>query len=256
MINNSFICKFFKDFTNHRKKTNRTVVFICRPFHNILKYRDRRWNLPAIWKTRLLQTVIDEFSYEFFRTTTGIQSRPDAFDKSRFAITFPTILGVTETSCSPRLAPGGKTGNDILSHQFLEKFSANNFALTDAEENTFRPLIRGSIIADLPLLRTLLAICQNSWEPSFSKVMDSLVLLAYASLAASRTLGQQLLACPNFTLDSEDLFYWYKQKSWFQWIMAAAQTAENHADEWGLTWYLRWGIYTSIPMWTTHKIYQ
>ena len=109
---------------------------------------------------------------------------------------------------------------------------------------------RGSIIADLPLLRTLLAICQNSWEPSFSKVMDSLVLLAYASLAASRTLGQQLLACPNFTLDSEDLFYWYKQKRWFQWTMAAAQTAENHGDEWGLTWYLRWGIYTSVPMWT------
>ena len=101
---------------------------------------------------------IDELSYEFFRTTTGIQSRPDAFDKSRFFITFPTRLGVTETSCSPRLAPGGKTGNDILSHQFLQKFSA----LTDAEDNTFSPLIRGSIIADLPLLRTILAICQIS----------------------------------------------------------------------------------------------
>ena len=32
--------------------------------------------------------------------------------------------------------------------------------------------------------------------------------------------------------------------------MAAAQAAENHGDEWGLTWYLRWGIYTSIPTWT------
>ena len=149
---------------------------------------------------------------EFFRTTTGIQSRPDAFHKSRFVITFPTILGVIETSCSPRLAPGEKTGNNILSHQFIEKFSANNFALTDAGGNTFRPLNRGSIIADLSLLRTLLAICQNSCEPSFSKVMDSLVLLAYASLAASRTLRPQLLACPNFTLNSEDLFYWYKQK--------------------------------------------
>ena len=80
--------------------------------------------------------------------------------------------------------------------------------------------------------------------------MDSFVLLAYASLAAARTLWQQLLDCLNFTLDSEDLFYWYKQKRWFQWTMAAAQTAENHGDEWGLTWYLRWGIYTSVPMWT------
>ena len=36
--------------------------------------------------------------------------------------------------------------------------------------------------------------------------MDSFVLLAYASLAASRVLLQQLLASLNFTLDSEDLF--------------------------------------------------
>ena len=96
--------------------------------------------------------MLKSSSSEFFRTTTGIQSRPDAFHKSRFVITFPTILGVIETSCSPRLAPGEKTGNNILSHQFIETFSANSFALTDAGDNTFRPLNRGSIIADLSLL--------------------------------------------------------------------------------------------------------
>ena len=32
--------------------------------------------------------------------------------------------------------------------------------------------------------------------------------------------------------------------------MAAAQAAENYGDEWGLTWYLRWEIYTSVPTWT------
>ena len=42
--------------------------------------------------------------------------------------------------------------------------------------------------------------------------MDSFAFLAYASLAAPRTLLQRLLACLIFTLDSEDLFYWYKQK--------------------------------------------
>ena len=36
--------------------------------------------------------------------------------------------------------------------------------------------------------------------------------------------------------------------------MAAAQAAENHGDEWGLTWYLQWGIYTSIPTWTHSQI--
>ena len=34
-------------------------------------------------------------------------------------------------------------------------------------------------------------------------------------MAASRTLSQWLLACLNFTLDSEDLSFWYKQKSDF-----------------------------------------
>ena len=33
--------------------------------------------------------------------------------------------------------------------------------------------------------------------------MDSFVLLTYASLAASRTPFQRLLACLNFTLDSD-----------------------------------------------------
>ena len=45
--------------------------------------------------------------------------------------------------------------------------------------------------------------------------MDSFILLAYASLAASRTLLQLLLACLNFALDSEDLSCWNKQKSAF-----------------------------------------
>ena len=57
------------------------------------------------------------------------------------------------------------------------------------------------------MLITLLAIFQKFEGPSFLEVMNSFVLLAYASLAASRTLLQQLLACLNFTLDSEDLSF-------------------------------------------------
>ena len=144
---------------------------------------------------------------QFFRTTTGIQSGPDAFDESRFVMTFLTILGVMEIICSFRLVLEGKTGKEIPESsrfEFMEKFLANNFALSDAEDNTSGPLNRGGI-ADLPLLRTLLAIRQKSREPSFWEVMDSFVLVAYASLAASRTLLQRLLACLNFILDSEDL---------------------------------------------------
>ena len=151
---------------------------------------------------------------QFFRTTTGIQSGPDAFEESRFVMTLLTILGVMEILCSFRLVLEGKTGKEIPESsifEFLEKFLANNFALYDAEDNTSGPLNRGGI-ADLPLLRTLLAIRQKSREPSFWEVMDSFVLVAYASLAVSRTLLQRLLACLNFTLDSEDLFCWYKRK--------------------------------------------
>ena len=79
-------------------------------------------------------------------------------------MTFLMILGVIETLCSFRLVLEGKTGKEIPETsrlEFLEKFSANNFALSDAEDNTSCLLNRGGI-ADLPLLRTLLAICQES----------------------------------------------------------------------------------------------
>ena len=101
-----------------------------------------------------------------------------------------------EILCSFRLVLEGKTSKEIPESsrfEFLEKFLANNFALSDAVDNTSGPLNRGGI-TDLPLLRTLLASRQKSREPSFWEVMDSFVLVAYASLAASRTLLQQLLA--------------------------------------------------------------
>ena len=119
---------------------------------------------------------------------------------------------MTEILCSFRLTLKGKTGKGIPKSsrlELLEKFSANNFALSDAEDNTSGPLNRGGI-ADSPFLRTLLAIHQKSQEPSFWEVMNSFVLLAYASLADSRTFLQPLLACLNFTLDSGDLICWQK----------------------------------------------
>ena len=108
------------------------------------------------------------------------------------SLTFLTILGVTEILCSFRLVLEGKTSKEIPESsrlEFLEKFLANNFVLSEAEDNTSGQLNRGCI-ADLPLLRMLLAICQKSQVPSFWEVMNSFVLVAYASLTASRTLLQ------------------------------------------------------------------
>ena len=112
-------------------------------------------------------------------------------------------MGVIEILCSFRLVLEGKTGKEIpkLSRlEFLQKFLANNFALSEAEDNISGPLNRGGI-ADLPLLRTVLTIRQKSREPSVWEVMDYFVLVAYASLAVPRTILQRLLACLNFTLD-------------------------------------------------------
>ena len=99
-------------------------------------------------------------------------------------------MGDTKILYSFKLVLEGKTGKETPESSRLElsgKFSANNFALSDAENNTSGLLNRGGL-ADL--LRTLLAIRQKSREPSFWEVMDSFVLLAYASLAVSRTLLQ------------------------------------------------------------------
>ena len=113
---------------------------------------------------------------QFFRTTTGIQSGPDTLDESKFVMTFLTILGVLDILCSFRLLLEGKTGKEIAESsrlELLQKFLANNFALSDAEDSTSGPLNRGGT-AELPLLRTLLAIRQKSRELSFWEVMDSL----------------------------------------------------------------------------------
>ena len=78
-------------------------------------------------------------------------------------MTFLTVLGETEILCTFILVREEKTGKKIPEPsrlEFLEKFSSNNFALSDAEDNS-GPLKRGGI-ADLLLLRTLLAIHQKS----------------------------------------------------------------------------------------------
>ena len=78
-------------------------------------------------------------------------------------MTFLTILEATEILCSFKLVREGKKVKEIPESsrfEFLEMFSANNFALSDAEDNTSGSLNTGGM-ADLPLLRTLLVICQS-----------------------------------------------------------------------------------------------
>ena len=67
-------------------------------------------------------------------------------------MTFLTILGDKEILFSFRLVLERKTSNGITESsrlEFLDKFSVNKFALSDAEDSPSGPLNSGSI-ADLP----------------------------------------------------------------------------------------------------------
>ena len=60
-------------------------------------------------------------------------------------MTFLTILGDTQILCSFKLVLEEKSGKEMPESsrfEFLEKFSASNFALSDTEDNTSGPLNR------------------------------------------------------------------------------------------------------------------
>ena len=57
-------------------------------------------------------------------------------------------MEVTEILCTFKLVLEGKTGKEIPESsklEFLEKFSVNNFVLSDAEDSTSGPLNREGI---------------------------------------------------------------------------------------------------------------
>ena len=75
---------------------------------------------------------------QFFRTATGIKSGPDVFDKSQLVMTFFQLC-ISEIVYSFRLVLEGKTGQEmpeLARLEFLEKFLANNFALSNPEDKT------------------------------------------------------------------------------------------------------------------------
>ena len=103
-------------------------------------------------------------AHSFLEPPPEYKSGADAFDELSFIMIFLTILGVMEILCISRLVLQGEIGKQIPESSrldFLEKFFGNNFALSNAEDNTTWPLNRGDV-ADLPLLKTLLAMPQNS----------------------------------------------------------------------------------------------
>ena len=104
--------------------------------------------------------------------------------------------------------------------EFFEEFLGNNFA-------------EGGIW-DLPLLRTLLAICQNSQEQSFWEDDGLFCFISICKFGSFKTpfaKGTSL----------SELYFTQAELKWFLWTMA-----ENYGDEWSLTWYLQWGIFSKL----------
>ena len=86
-------------------------------------------------------------------------------------MTFLNILGDVQVLCNFRLGKIGKEIPESTRLEFLKKFFANNFALSDAKDNNTGLLNRGDT-EDLPLLTTLLAIHQISRKNKLLKTKE------------------------------------------------------------------------------------
>ena len=95
-------------------------------------------------------SMYESSSSQFFRTTAGIQSQPNAFDESRFVMTFLTIFEVLEILCSLRLVLEKLVDTRVIKIRVIRNVFYENFALSDAEDNTTSGLLNRGGIADLP----------------------------------------------------------------------------------------------------------
>ena len=130
-------------------------------------------------------------------------------------MTFLTIMGVTEMLCSFRLVLQGKAGKEIPESSrlgVLEKFLVDTVDLSDAEDNTLGLLNREGIVFSVE------NAISNLPKVTRAKILRSDVLSCFISICKFGSSKNNfatitgLLACLNFTLNSEDLLCWYKRK--------------------------------------------
>ena len=63
----------------------------------------------------------------------------------------------------------------------------------------------------------------------------------------------KITSLSGLTLNTIDLHCYYKYRKWFLWVMLRIQAVVIHRNEWSLTWYFWWEIYTSIPNLNPHS---
>ena len=112
-------------------------------------------------------------------------------------MTFLSILGNTEILCNLKLVLQGKAGKEILELSRLE-FLANDFALSDAEDNTS--------------VENTISISPKIMRAKFQGSNRLFYFVSICKFGSFNNLLQRFLASLNFTLESEDLSFWYKRK--------------------------------------------
>ena len=130
-------------------------------------------------------------------------------------------MGVTEILCSFKLVLERKKGREIPESSklgFLEKFSVNNFAWIDADDNTSRPLYRWTI-AVLSLLRTLLAIYLSL---EFLE-RDGLFFISICKFGSFKNPFSTITSLSELYFRFRRFILLAQTKKWFLWTMAAAQ---------------------------------
>ena len=159
-----------------------------------------------------------------------------------------------EILCSFRIVLEGKTGKDVPESsrlEFSEKFLANNFAWSEAENSTSGPLKRGGI-TDLPLVENTIskwpkvptAKFLGSDRPHyFISISTMHIWQLQEPFATITSLSELSVRLRRFILLVQtkkviSMNYGSSSSSWKPWRWVR------------LDLILRWGIYTSVPTWT------
>ena len=126
VINKLIINKFFKEFINHKKRTNRAVAFSCRCLPNILKYCYHIWNFPKIRRSRFIQAQIEKNSANTYESSGSVFSaelpleqkeNKKCLSNQNWLWLYLTNLGVREILCSFSLVLEGKAGKEMPNYQ-------------------------------------------------------------------------------------------------------------------------------------------
>ena len=97
------------------------------------------------------------------------------------------------------------------------------------------------------MTRTLFAICQISQELFFWGDLELLCFIFIKKIDRFKSPFPKITSLSGLTLNTIDLHCYYKYRKWFLWVMPQIKAVVIHRNEWSLTWYFWWEIYTSIP---------